>query len=66
MFYWAALSLVIAIITASLGFTGIAVSAVEVAKVSFLFFLILFGVSSVFALVRRREIYIRSRVKEKL
>lgn len=65
MFYWAALSLVIAIITASLGFTGIAVSAVEIAKVSFLFFLILFGVSSVFALVSRREIYIRSKVKEK-
>ena len=39
MLYWAALSLVIATITASLGFTGIAVSAVEAAKVIFLFFL---------------------------
>ena len=65
MFYWAALSLVIAIITASLGFTGISVSAVEIAKVSFLFFLILFGASLVFGQVRRREVYIRSEVKEK-
>jgi|GEM_PF-4294138 len=53
MLYLAALSLVIAVITASLGFTGITVSVVEAAKVSFLFFLILFAASSIFQMVRR-------------
>lgn len=56
MLYWAALSLVIATITASLGFTGTAPSAVEAAKVIFLFFLILFTGSLVFGMVRRRTV----------
>lgn len=53
MLYWAVLSFVIAVIAASLGFTGLAVSTVEAAKILFLFFFILFAVSSVFGMVRR-------------
>lgn len=54
MLQFAALFLVIALIAALLGFTGIAAGAVEIAKVLFFVFLLLFAVSLVLGLMRRR------------
>lgn len=54
MLQFAALFLIIALIAALLGFTGIAAGAVEIAKVLFFVFLLLFAVSLVLGLMRRR------------
>jgi uncharacterized membrane protein YtjA (UPF0391 family) len=52
MFGWAVAFLTIALIAAILGFGGIAVFAVEVAKIVFVVALVLFVVSAVIGLVR--------------
>jgi uncharacterized membrane protein YtjA (UPF0391 family) len=54
MLYWAAVFLVIALIAALFGFGGIAAGAVEIAKVLFFVFLIIFAVMLVLGLLGRR------------
>jgi uncharacterized membrane protein YtjA (UPF0391 family) len=53
MLYYAAVFLVIALIAALFGFTGIAAGAVGIAKILFFVFVLLFVVSLIVGLVRR-------------
>jgi uncharacterized membrane protein YtjA (UPF0391 family) len=53
MLYYAALFFVIGLVAALFGFGGIAAGAVEIAKVLFFIFLVLFVVSLVAGLMRR-------------
>ena len=53
MLYYAAVFFVIALIAALFGFGGIAVGAVEIAKILFFVFLVLFVVSLIVGLFRR-------------
>jgi uncharacterized membrane protein YtjA (UPF0391 family) len=53
MLYYAAVFLIVALVAALFGFGGIAVGAVEIAKVLFFIFVILFVVSLVVGLLRR-------------
>lgn len=53
MLYWAAVFFVIALIAGVLGFGGIAVGAVEIAKILFFVFLVLFIVSLLAGGLRR-------------
>lgn len=54
MLRWAATIFVIALIAAMFGFTGIAVAATEIAKILFFIFLVLFLVTLVGGLLKRR------------
>ncbi len=54
MLYWAVVFFVVALIAAVLGFGGIAGSAMGIAQVLFFIFVILFILSLVTGLVRRR------------
>ena len=54
MLNYAAVFLVIALVAALLGFTGIAGGAVEIAKILFFVFLLLFVGSLILGLMRRR------------
>ncbi len=54
MLRYAAVFLVIALVAALFGFTGIAAGAVEIAKILFFVFLLLFVVSLVMGLMRRK------------
>ena len=56
MLNWAVTFLVIALIAALLGFTGIAGTAIGIAKILFYVFLVLFLVSLVMHLVRGRSL----------
>lgn len=53
MLYYAAVFFIIAIIAALLGFTGIAIGAVAIAKVLFYLFLVIFIVTLALGLLRR-------------
>ena len=53
MLYWAAVFFVIALIAAIFGFGGIAAGAVEIAKVLFFIFLVIFIISLIIGLSRR-------------
>ncbi|HMF06593.1 MAG TPA: DUF1328 domain-containing protein [Methylocella sp.] len=53
MLYYALVFFIIAIVAAVFGFGGIAAGAVEIAKILFFIFLVLFVVSLVVGLVRR-------------
>lgn len=53
MIRWAIAFLVIALIAAVFGFGGIAAAAVDIARVLFLIFIVLFVISLVFGLMRR-------------
>ncbi len=53
MLGWVITFLVVAIIAALLGFTGVAIISVEIARVLFFIFLVLFLVSLVLMLMRR-------------
>jgi len=53
MLYYAAVFLIVAVVAALFGFGGIAVGAVEIAKILFFIFLLLFVVSLVVGLMRR-------------
>ena len=53
MLRYAAIFLVIALIAALFGFTGIAAGAVQIAKILFFVFLLLFIASLIVALIRR-------------
>ncbi len=52
MLYWAAVFLVIAIVAAIFGFGGIAAGATQIAKVLFVIFLVVFGITLVLGIVR--------------
>jgi uncharacterized membrane protein YtjA (UPF0391 family) len=54
MLYYAVVFLIIALVAALLGFTGIAAGAVEIARILFFIFILLFVVSLVVGLVRRK------------
>jgi len=54
MLHYAVVFFIIAVIAALFGFTGIAAGAVEIAKVLFFIFILLFVVSLVMGLVRRK------------
>jgi len=54
MLHYAAVFFVIALVAALLGFTGIAAGAVEIAKVLFFVFVVLFLASLIVGLVRRK------------
>ena len=54
MLYWAAVFFVIALVAALFGFGGIAAGAVEIAKILFFVFLIIFLVTLVLGLMGRR------------
>jgi uncharacterized membrane protein YtjA (UPF0391 family) len=54
MLQYAAVFLIIALIAALLGFTGIAAGAVEIARILFFVFLVLFAVSVIVGLMRRK------------
>jgi uncharacterized membrane protein YtjA (UPF0391 family) len=54
MLYWAAVFFVIALIAALFGFGGIAAGAVEIGKILFFIFLIIFAVTFVLGLISRR------------
>ena len=54
MLNYAVIFLVIALVAALFGFTGIAASAVGIAKILFVVFLVLFAVSLIFGLMRRK------------
>ena len=53
MLNWALMFLVVALLAAVFGFTGIAVAAAGVAKILFFLFLVLFLVSLIAGLARR-------------
>jgi uncharacterized membrane protein YtjA (UPF0391 family) len=53
MLYYAAVFFVVAIIAAVFGFGGIAAGAVEIAKILFFVFLVLFVVSLLFGVLKR-------------
>lgn len=55
MLHYAAFFLVIALVAALLGFTGIAAGAVEIARVLFFIFILLFVVSLVVGWTRRKR-----------
>lgn len=53
MLYWSVVFFIVAIVAAVFGFGGIAAGAVDIAKVLFFLFLILFIVSLIFGGLRR-------------
>ena len=55
MLGWALTFLVFALVAALLGFTGMALLSMEIARVLFVLFLVLFIISLIFGLVRRRR-----------
>jgi uncharacterized membrane protein YtjA (UPF0391 family) len=55
MLYWAVVFLVIALVAALFGFGGIAVAAAGIAKVLFFLFVIIFLVTLMMGLMRRRR-----------
>ena len=54
MLNYAVIFLVIALVAGLFGFTGIAASAVGIAKILFFIFIVLFVASLIFGLTRRR------------
>lgn len=54
MLNYAFVFLVIALVAALFGFTGIAVGAAEIAKILFFVFVVLFAISVIMGLMRRR------------
>ena len=53
MIYWSAVFFIIAIVAAAFGFGGISAGAVDIAKVLFFIFLVLFILSALFGFARR-------------
>ncbi len=54
MLSWALTFLIVAIIAALFGFGGIAAAATDIARILFFIFLVLFVVSLLFGIIRRR------------
>lgn len=55
MLGWAITFLVIALVAALLGFTGIAIISAEIARLLFIIFIVLFAISLIFGLRMRRR-----------
>jgi uncharacterized membrane protein YtjA (UPF0391 family) len=55
MLSWAVTFLIIALIAAFLGFGGIAIVSIELAKIVFFVAIVLFAISAVVGLIRGRE-----------
>jgi uncharacterized membrane protein YtjA (UPF0391 family) len=55
MLYWAVVFLIIALVAALFGFGGIAVAAAGIAKLLFFLFVIIFVVTLIMGLMRRRR-----------
>jgi uncharacterized membrane protein YtjA (UPF0391 family) len=55
MLYWAVVFLIIALVAALFGFGGIAGAAVGIAKVLFFLFVVIFVVTLIMGLARRRR-----------
>ncbi len=55
MLSWALTFLIFALVAALLGFTGLAIISIEIARLLFTIFIILFVISLIFGLVRRRR-----------
>jgi uncharacterized membrane protein YtjA (UPF0391 family) len=55
MLYWAVVFLIVAVVAAVLGFGGITTTALGIAKVLFILFLVLFVVTLVLGLFQRRS-----------
>ncbi len=53
MLQWAAIFFVLALVAALFGFGGIAAGAVEIAKILFFIFIVVFAVSLVMGMMRR-------------
>ena len=53
MLFWSAVFFIIAIVAAIFGFGNIAAGAVDIAKILFVLFLILFMLAAVIGLIRR-------------
>lgn len=53
MLYWAVVFLVVALIAAIFGFTGVEIASAGIAKILFMVFLVLFVVSLIGGLARR-------------
>ena len=53
MLYWAVVFLVISLIAAFLGFSGVAVASAGLAKILFFLFVVLFVISLIMGLARR-------------
>ena len=53
MLYWAVVFLVISLIAAFLGFSGVAVASAGIAKILFFLFVVLFVISLIMGLARR-------------
>ena len=53
MLYWAVVFLVISIVAALFGFTGIAVASAEIARILFFIFVVIFVVLLITGLMRR-------------
>jgi uncharacterized membrane protein YtjA (UPF0391 family) len=51
--YWAVVFFIVAIVAAIFGFGGIAAGAVDIAKILFFIFIVLFVLSFIFGLIRR-------------
>lgn len=56
MLYWAIVFFVIALVAALFGFTGIAVAAAGIARILFYIFIVLFVLSLIFGLGKRRRV----------
>jgi uncharacterized membrane protein YtjA (UPF0391 family) len=56
MLYWAVVFFLVAIIAALFGFTDISATAARIAKILFFIFLVLFIISLVFGVRRRRRL----------
>lgn len=54
MLYWALVFFVVALIAGALGFGGIASASTGIAQILFILFLVLFAISLIMGLVRRR------------
>ena len=53
MLYWSVVFLVIALVAAIFGFTGVGIAAAGIAKILFMVFLVLFVVSLIGGITRR-------------
>jgi uncharacterized membrane protein YtjA (UPF0391 family) len=55
MLYWALVFLLVSLVAALFGFGGISAAAADIARVLFFVFIVLFLLSLVFGLMRRRR-----------
>ena len=56
MLYWALVFLVVSLVAALFGFGGISLAAADIARILFFVFIVLFVLSLIFGLARRRRV----------